>query len=85
MATQDHRYYVIPPGGEDAFGYDRSEAAKGVAREYGDGAHVVDIDKDGDQDIVSIGWSHNRVLLYENLALTRLPPEVYVPLVGRNR
>ena len=42
MATQDHRYYVIPPGGEDAFGYDSSEAAKGVAREYGDGAHVVD-------------------------------------------
>jgi hypothetical protein len=29
----------------------------------------VDIDKDGDLDIISIGWSHNRVLLYENKAI----------------
>ncbi|MGR9087267.1 MAG: FG-GAP repeat domain-containing protein [Gammaproteobacteria bacterium] len=34
--------------------------------EHHDGAQVVDIDNDGDFDILSIGWSHGRVLLYEN-------------------
>ena len=34
--------------------------------EHHQGAHVVDIDCDGDLDIVSIGWTHPRVLLYEN-------------------
>ncbi len=42
MATQEHRYYVIPPGGEAAFGYDSAEAARAVARDYGEGAHVID-------------------------------------------
>jgi hypothetical protein len=37
--------------------------------EHHDGAQVVDIDNDGDLDIISIGWSHNKVLLYENLAI----------------
>lgn len=36
--------------------------------EHHDGAQVVDIDNDGDLDIISIGWSHNQVLLYENKA-----------------
>ena len=36
--------------------------------EHHDGARVTDIDGDGDMDIVSIGWSHGRVLLYNNLA-----------------
>lgn len=39
--------------------------------EHHDGARVVDIDDDGDLDIVSLGWSHGRVLLYENLAIQR--------------
>lgn len=34
--------------------------------EHHDGAQVVDIDGDGDLDIISIGWGHPRVLLYEN-------------------
>ena len=37
--------------------------------EHHDGAQVVDIDHDGDLDIVSIGWGHSRVELYENLAI----------------
>ena len=37
--------------------------------EHHQGAHVVDIDRDGDLDILSIGWMHPRVLLYENLAV----------------
>jgi hypothetical protein len=34
--------------------------------EHHDGAVLVDIDGDQDLDILSIGWSHNRVLLFEN-------------------
>jgi hypothetical protein len=37
--------------------------------EHHDGARLADIDKDGDLDIISIGWSHNLVVLYENKAL----------------
>jgi hypothetical protein len=36
--------------------------------EHHDGALAADIDGDGDLDIVSIGWEHGKVLLYENLA-----------------
>jgi hypothetical protein len=36
--------------------------------EHHDGAELVDIDADGDLDIVSIGWGHGRVVLYENLS-----------------
>jgi len=41
--------------------------------EHHDGARVVDIDGDGDLDVISIGWSHGRVLLYENRAVVREP------------
>jgi hypothetical protein len=34
--------------------------------EHHNGAQTVDIDGDGDLDIISIGWGHSRVLLYEN-------------------
>jgi VCBS repeat protein len=37
--------------------------------EHHDGALTVDIDGDGDMDIVSIGWSHTNVVVYENLAI----------------
>jgi FG-GAP-like repeat len=37
--------------------------------EHHDGAILTDIDSDGDLDVISIGWSHSRVLLYENKAL----------------
>jgi hypothetical protein len=37
--------------------------------EHHDGAAAVDIDGDGDQDILSIGWSHANVVCYENLAV----------------
>jgi hypothetical protein len=45
--------------------------------EHHDGAQLVDIDGDGDLDIISIGWGHNRVLLYENKARDPVaPPEL---------
>ena len=36
--------------------------------EHHDGARAADMDGDGDVDILSIGWGHGRVLLYENRA-----------------
>jgi hypothetical protein len=42
--------------------------------EHHDGALVVDIDGNGDLDILSIGWTHRRVLLYENVEPQCLPP-----------
>ncbi|MBI5471266.1 MAG: VCBS repeat-containing protein [Ignavibacteriae bacterium] len=38
--------------------------------EHHDGAHVVDIDNDGDLDIVSIGWENYKTILYENKSNT---------------
>jgi hypothetical protein len=42
MAETQHRYYVIPADGGPTTGYDNHDVAVTVAREYGDGAHVVD-------------------------------------------
>jgi hypothetical protein len=36
--------------------------------EHHQGARAVDMDGDGDLDIVSVGWTHDLVLLYENQA-----------------
>lgn len=54
--------------------------------EHHQGAQVVDIDDDGDLDIISIGWSHNRVLLYENEALASvdLEPRMWLPVILRS-
>lgn len=54
--------------------------------EHHDGAQVVDIDGDGDLDIISIGWTHGRVLFYENTAgdgENNPPPtdQTHLPLV----
>jgi len=39
--------------------------------EHHDGAQLVDLDGDGDLDVISVGWSHPRVLVYENRSITR--------------
>ncbi len=38
----DRRYYVRSPDGGMIAGYDDPNAAKAVALDYGDGAHLVD-------------------------------------------
>lgn len=52
----------------DGQGHSWAEHVVYTGDEHHDGAQVVDIDGDGDLDIISIGWGHNRVLLYENKA-----------------
>ncbi len=53
--------------------------------EHHDGAQVVDIDGDGDYDIISIGWSHGQVLLYENRAnCASSMPAVAAPVISPN-
>jgi hypothetical protein len=42
MTDEPHRYYVRSPDGRMITGYDRPDAAKAVALDYGDGAVVVD-------------------------------------------
>ncbi len=49
--------------------------------EHHDGAQLVDIDNDGDLDIISIGWTHDDVLLYENTSCagSSVPPATATP------
>lgn len=37
-----------------------------IGDEHHDGTQIIDIDNDGDKDIVSVGWSNSLVLLYMN-------------------
>jgi hypothetical protein len=50
----------------DGLGWDWRPAVVDVGDERHDGAQAVDIDDDGDMDI--LGWGHRQVLLYENLS-----------------
>ena len=61
---------------ENSDGYGGSWQKHEISRgdEHHDGAQLTDIDNDGDLDIVSIGWGHLKVLLYENLAINNRTP-----------
>jgi hypothetical protein len=54
--------------------------------EHHDGAQVVDIEGDGDLDIISIGWGRDRVLLYENKAphCSVARPRIWLPVILRD-
>ena len=57
----------------DGQGVDWTKHVVYMGDEHHDGAQIVDIDGDGDLDIISIGWTHGRVLLYENKAINIEP------------
>jgi hypothetical protein len=51
----------------DGRGHEWKEHVLFIGDEHHNGAQFADIDGDGDLDIISIGWGHGRVLLYENV------------------
>lgn len=51
----------------DGRGREWKEHVLHTGDEHHDGSQLADMDGDGDLDIISIGWGHGRVLLYENL------------------
>jgi hypothetical protein len=71
---------------EDGQGGSWTEHEVYTGDEHHDGAQVVDIDGDGDLDMLSIGWSHDRVLLYENKAIEggSGTPTVATPTISPN-
>lgn len=64
---QDARLYVFENADGKGTTWNQHLVSKGD--EHHDGARLTDIDGDGDLDIISIGWSHGRVVLYENKAI----------------
>lgn len=63
---EESRLFIFENKNGDAKSWQSHLVYKGD--EHHNGALVVDLDSDGDMDILSIGWGHNRVLLYENRA-----------------
>ena len=61
----------------DGSGLDWTRHLVYTGDEHHDGAQVFDIDNDGDLDIISIGWTHDRVVLYENKATVGTIPDTY--------
>jgi hypothetical protein len=60
----------------DGIGEEWAQHVVYVGDEHHDGAQIADIEGDGDLDILSIGWGHTNVLLYENKAIDLgEPPE----------
>ena len=50
--------------------------------DHHDGTQIVDLDRDGDPDIVSIGWRQTKLWIFENLSADgRRPPRVEAPIV----
>jgi hypothetical protein len=52
-----------------------------IGDEHHEGARLADMDGDGDLDILSIGWGHEQVLLYENLAPSHCGPVDRPPII----
>lgn len=52
---------------EDGLGTRWRQETIHVGDEHHDGTQFVDIDGDGDLDVLSIGWTHKGLVLYENL------------------
>jgi hypothetical protein len=65
-APEQSRLMVYENLGGSAAGFRRRVIHTGD--EHHDGVQLFDIEGDGDLDIVSIGYTHQRLLLYENLA-----------------
>lgn len=63
----------------DGRGGDWSAHVVDTGDEHHDGAQVADLDNDNDLDIYSIGWGHNKVLVYENQGCAAGPTPTPTP------
>jgi hypothetical protein len=66
--SQPERARLLIFENEDGFGTSWIQHEVYTGDEHHDGAQLVDMDGDGDLDIISIGWTHARVILYENVS-----------------
>ena len=55
---------------KDGMGHSWHKHLVNLGDENHNGAQLVDLDLDGDLDIVSIGWTHQQVITYENRHLS---------------
>ena len=70
------QHNLIDPAQSKLLIYENVDAARGrwqaheisAGDEHHDGSILADMDADGDLDIISLGWTHPRVVVYENLA-----------------
>ncbi len=58
---------VIVFENEDGVGGNWVQHIVATGHEHHDGTQAVDIDGDGDKDIISIGWNNNDLMLYEQV------------------
>lgn len=70
--------YIVEPGIEDDGGIvDLVKTLVGqgelAAIDHRNGTQLIDLDQDGDFDIVSAGWYPKNLLIYENLAINEAP------------
>ncbi|HKK70618.1 MAG TPA: FG-GAP-like repeat-containing protein [Candidatus Krumholzibacteria bacterium] len=74
---EDSRLLVLENGGDGTW----TEHLVYQGDEHHDGANLVDIDGDGDLDVLSVSWFRDTVTLYENLAVdeTVSPPDDVTP------
>jgi len=72
--SNNGKVYVFEQSGN---GWERHTVATG--HEHHDGTQLVDIDHDGDLDIISIGWGHDNVLLYEHVSCSVPPTPAATP------
>jgi hypothetical protein len=69
--------YVFENAGGQGMGWTQHLVYTGD--EHHDGAQVVDIDHDSDLDIISIGWNHGKVVVYEQISCDDSPPGTPTP------
>lgn len=67
-------HYVKEPSGSRLYFFENEDGRSikwrshiiHIGDEHHDGGKLIDIDGNGDLDVISIGWTHPKVIIYEN-------------------